>query len=198
MNSGWTVRLTQQIYASWKLCLSLRKHDWKLNDYPVSIRAQAFNPEYSGARFKQHRYIAYIVNWTLAGFGDTRQEARCELETNFEMARVERKRQGKPLPRPGTRAPIEFASQERVSTHPELADDFIGRVLELDWAWISDDSSLWDFHTRETNELLCAKIKEVYGVDVSDLESAKLSEILDRIAASQASAPVAIDRPLAN
>ena len=54
----------------------------------------------------------------------------------------------------------------------------------LDWAWISDESSLWDFHTDDTNEKLWAKILEVYGVDVSDIESARLSEILNRIAAT--------------
>jgi hypothetical protein len=55
-------------------------------------------------------------------------------------------------------------------------------VLNLDWAFISDESSLWDFHEAKTNEALIARIKEVYGVDVSDIESAKLPEILERIA----------------
>jgi len=35
--------------------------------------------------------------------------------------------------------------------------------------------------------VLIAKINEVYGVDVSDIESARLSEILERIAAAQPS-----------
>jgi hypothetical protein len=61
------------------------------------------------------------------------------------------------------------------------------RVLRLDWAWISDESSLWDFHHQETNAALVAKIREVYGVDVSDIESANLADILDRIAANQRS-----------
>jgi hypothetical protein len=46
-------------------------------------------------------------------------------------------------------------------------------------------SSLWDFHGDETNDALHAKIKEVYGVDVSDIKSGNLSEILERIAASR-------------
>ncbi|MBZ5549345.1 MAG: hypothetical protein LAO22_15535, partial [Acidobacteriia bacterium] len=75
--------------------------------------------------------------------------------------------------------------QERVSAHPELAEDFVYRVLELDWAWISDESSLWDFHRDETNDALISRIKEVYGVDVSDIQSARLSEILERIATRQ-------------
>ena len=52
----------------------------------------------------------------------------------------------------------------------------------MEWAWISDESRLWDFHSEETNDALYAKIEEVYGVNVSDIESAKLSEILERIA----------------
>jgi len=55
-------------------------------------------------------------------------------------------------------------------------------VLNLEWAWISDESSLWDFHGDENNEALVARIKEIYGVDVSDIQAAKLSEILERIA----------------
>ncbi len=77
---------------------------------------------------------------------------------------------------------LEFASRTRVSAHPELVEDFIRRVLNLDWAFISDESSLWDFHEAGTNGALIARIKEVYGVDVSDIESAKLPEILERIA----------------
>jgi hypothetical protein len=63
----------------------------------------------------------------------------------------------------GTHVEIDFASRERVDAHPELAEDFIRRVLNLDWAWISDESSLWDFHSCDDNHALVAKINEVYG-----------------------------------
>jgi len=105
-----------------------------------------------------------------------------DLRAKFETAKM----QSKPLPRPGTRVAIEFASRQRVNTHQDLVEDFIRCVLDLDWAWISDESSLWDFHTEETNARLNDKIKEVYGVDVSDIESGRLSEILDRIATERA------------
>ncbi len=72
-----------------------------------------------------------------------------------------------------------------MDANPELAEDFVRRVLNLDWAWISDESSLWDFHDSDDNQALIAKINEVYGVDISDIESAKLWQILDRIAASE-------------
>jgi hypothetical protein len=124
----------------------------------------------------------------MTGGGETKREVLQELEKRFANAKVEKAKAKKPLPRPGVHVPIEFASRQRVSAHPDLAQDFIRRVLDLDWAWISDESSVWDFHHEETNEALIAKIKEVYGVDVSDIESAKLSEILERIATKQLSA----------
>src|SRR5271168_4661418 len=179
------VRAKNRIVALWKYCLSFRKHDWQLSDYPVAIREHKFNPDYSSPRFTQHRYLAYIVNWAVSGGGDTPQEAMSELQNKFQSMKSAWELEGRSLLRPGTVGPVEFASQERVGANQDLSEEFIRRVLDLDWAWISDESSLWDFHTNETNELLHAKIMEVYGVDVSDIESAKLSEILDRVAASQ-------------
>lgn len=170
-----------------KLALSFRKCNWDLRDYPIVIRTQNTDNDlgFSATRFVQHRYLARIVKWwQLVGSGDTPEDAMRDLATNFESAKAQRQREGKPLPRPGIDALIEFAAQERVNAHPELADDFVRRVLGLDWAWISNGSSLLDFHTAETNDALYAKIGEVYGVDVSDIENGNLAEILDRIAAS--------------
>jgi hypothetical protein len=106
------------------------------------------------------------------------------LQINFRAIKARWEEEGKALIRPGTRGPIEFDSKELIAVNQELSEDFIRRVLNLDWAWISDESSLWDFHNDETNELLYTKIVEVYCVDVSDIESGRLSEILNRIAAS--------------
>jgi hypothetical protein len=167
--------------------MSVRKRDWELSDYPVVISEREVDPNYAGTRIKQHRFTASIVNWALAGSGDTELEALQALDKTLVTVKVERVKTGTPLPRPGMRVPIEFASQERVSAHPELAEDFVHRILELDWAWISDESSLWDFHRDETNDTLISKIKEVYGVDVSDIQSARLAEILERIATTQKS-----------
>ena len=40
------------------------------------------------------------------------------------------------MPRPGITVPIEFAPQAQINAHADLADDFVRRVLGLDWAWI--------------------------------------------------------------
>jgi hypothetical protein len=76
----------------------------------------------------------------------------------------------------------EFAPSERVNENRKIAEDFTRRVLGLEWAWISDESSLWDFHTEKTNDAMFAKIRDIYGVDVSDISSGRLYEIFERIA----------------
>jgi predicted RNase H-like HicB family nuclease len=159
-----------------------------VSDYPIVIRENEIDPSYVGTRLRQHRYFAQIVNWwVVSGVGDTRAEALQELEKMFANMKAARAKDRKQPPRPGAHVPIEFASRERVDAHAALAADFIRRVLNLDWAWISDDSSLWDFHSSDDNQELIAKINELYGVDVSDIESAKLWQILDRIASSRVS-----------
>jgi hypothetical protein len=180
-------RIKNQFRAFWKWSISFRKSDWELEDYPVFVRMQEPDPTsaYNSPRFKFHRYWAGIVNWHPTGGGDTREEALQNLSNTFAAVKLTKKETGKTLPRPGTQAPIEFASQFHVNAHSELADEFIQRVLELESAWISDESSLWDFHTDENNDAYFAKIKEIYGVDVSDIQSASLAEILERIAAAQ-------------
>jgi len=178
-------KANQKIRAWWKYLLSFFKQDWDLSDYPITAREHEIDPNYVGTRLQQHKYSAQIVNWwVMSGGGDTKDEAFRDLQKHFLSTKAERVKSGKKLPRPGTHVEIEFASSARVDAHPELAGEFVRRVLNLDWAFLSDESSLWDFHSSDDNQALIAKIIEVYGVDVSDIESAKLWQILDRIAAS--------------
>lgn len=182
------VTVKNKILAWWKLFLSQFKREWILSDYPISVREHKIDPSYIDTRLKQHRYTAQIVNWwVISGGGDTKTEALQELQKNFASVKAEKAKDGKKLPRPGTHVEIEFASKERINAHAELAEDFIHRVLNLEWAWISDESSLLDFHSSADNHDLIAKINEVYGVDVSDIEYAKIWQILDRIASTQVS-----------
>ncbi|MGD1062763.1 MAG: hypothetical protein ABR860_05830 [Terracidiphilus sp.] len=165
----------------WKWCRSFAKTGWELQDYPVSIKRQSLGTALP-PRFTQHQYWARVLGWHIDAGGASKAEALSALGEQFAKRKSDWLNKGRPLPRPGVDVPIEFASQKRVNAHIELAQDFIHRVLGLPSAWISDESSLWDFHFEETNDSLLARIKEVYGVDVSDIESAKLCEIFDRIA----------------
>lgn len=180
----------EKLLAVWKFCMSFRKHDWEPGDYPVVVREQAVEngSGSSHSQSVQPRYLARIVNWwVMTGGGETPTQAMADLVGQFHRIKKARLSEGKGMPRPGTKVPVEFASSNRVSADPELRDDFIQRILDLDWAFVSDESTLWDFHTENNNEALNAKIKATYGVDVSDLESGNLADILDRIAAKRKS-----------
>ena len=179
-------RLKNRLHSSWKWLLSFRTNDWQLDDYPIGIREQQNNgnPHLPVSRFISHKYVAHILNASIRGSGDTPLAAREKLKESFGMARNRRLEDGKPLVRPGRSWPLDFASQEHVNEHEALSADFIRRVLDLDWAWISDESSLWDFHADSDNSRLNAKIMEIYGVDVSDIQSGRLAAIFERIAQS--------------
>ncbi len=179
--------LKESLIAMWKICRSFRRRDWELTDYPVVIRKQNISDgEPSAPRSAPHQYVARIVNWwVVTGGGNTPQEAMNTLTLQFNQMKDSKRREGKPMPRPGRKVPIEFAPSSRVGAHPELREEFIQSILGLPWAFVSDESSLWDFHEAETNDVLNVKIKETYGVDVSDIESGNLAAILDRIAAHQ-------------
>ena len=76
----------------------------------------------------------------------------------------------------------DFAERKRIEQHPDLEKDFINRILELPWAFISDESSLWDFHADLTNDNLVRKINAIYRVDVSGIPKGNIADILDLIA----------------
>jgi hypothetical protein len=167
--------------AGWKRFTSYFKREWTIEDYPIRFRAQLRGGEnYPSPRFKLPPWVASVINWpSMSGDGETKQEALQALTRRLNASK-------KPLPRPGTRVPIQVSRTDRIDKHSALAKDFVKRVLELPWAWISNDSTLWDFHVNESNSALYAKIRDTYGVDVSDISSGNLADILDRISQQNA------------
>ena len=84
---------------------------------------------------------------------------------------------------------IEFAAQVAIVQYEELMDGLLRRVFGIEGAWVSDESSLNDFDfvleedgnvEHETEEAL-ARIKKIYGVDVSDVEGLNMVKICERI-----------------
>jgi hypothetical protein len=97
--------------------------DWEFEDYPVSLRRQEPDPECAydeNPRLKLHPYAAHITNWNVSGTGASKDEALQNLANTFAARKANLAEQGKPLPRPGTNVPPQFASQERVNAHPVL------------------------------------------------------------------------------
>jgi hypothetical protein len=174
-------RIALQSRAVWMLFASLFKGEWTIDDYPIRTSFQPASESLQASRLEPIPWTGSVINWpAMSGNGNTRKEALETLRKNFDQFKANRKE----LPRPGTKVPIEFAANNRVSQHSELSKDFFQRVLEIDWAWISDESSLWDFHGDETNDKLVEKIHRIYGVDVSDISSGNLADIFDRITKS--------------
>ena len=171
-------KIAWQAQAVWKRLASIFKDEWTIDDYPIRVRFQQPTEPVSSFRLQLIPWIADVVNWpAMSGKGNTKQEALNDMRENFERFIATKE----PLPRPGTAVRLKYAASHRVGQHPELTKDFAQRVLDLEWVRISDKSSLWDFHGDATNETFVAKIRTVYGVDVSDITSGNLADIFDRI-----------------
>ena len=166
--------------------VSYFKDEWTINDYPMRVRFQRPTERVDTPRRKLIPWFADVVNWpAMSGSGNTRQEALEDIRGKFERFIATKQ----PLPRPATVVPLEYAASDRVGRHPELTKDFAQRVLGFEWIWISDASSLWDFHDDPTNERLIEMIRSVYGIDVSDITSGHLADIFERILAHEAVPP---------
>ncbi|HUS12703.1 MAG TPA: hypothetical protein VMZ30_19695 [Pyrinomonadaceae bacterium] len=78
---------------------------------------------------------------------------------------------------------FELASTVEVDKFEGIASDFFARILDMDRVdcLITDESSLWDFHSEQSNEPFYSRILEAYGVDVSDVERGNLAKIFRRI-----------------
>lgn len=168
-----------QARALWKRVASTLKTEWAIEDYPIKVQSHRILITSQAFRHKPFAWTATVINWPgMSGGGDTRQEALEELRKCFKQF----KDSNKDLPRPGAKVPIQFAANTRVKLHASLAKDFAKRVLGVEWAWISDESSLSDFCDKVTSDTLVQRIRIAYGVDVSDIPSGNLADILDRIA----------------
>jgi len=158
--------------------ISFIKTEWTIESYPIRVSFQPATEVSYASRQKPIPWSASVINWpAMSGNGNTKQEALAELRRRFDDFKASENK----LPRPGTKVPIEFAARNRVEQHPELAKEFVQQILEVEWAWVSDESSLWDFHCEETNDRFVEKIRQVYGVDVSDIPSGNLADIFERI-----------------
>ena len=78
---------------------------------------------------------------------------------------------------------IELALTTGVDKFEEIAEDFMRRIFDLgvnDYL-ITDESSLWDFALATDLSDVHRKIKQDFGLDPTDLKSAKLLEIFGKL-----------------
>ncbi len=80
---------------------------------------------------------------------------------------------------------IELASTQGIETFKEIVEDFMERIFDFEPGeyLITDESSLFDFTGVDEMETadIYRKIRDAYNLDVSDIESGNLLEILTRI-----------------
>ena len=182
------MRLSELICAPrrlWKRLLSYRKSagTWTINDYPLIYRYHASTelpPEFRLIPKPPHRCL--IDGWPVMDGSGTSPAAALEaLRIRLEQWRDD----GKPVYRPGTQVPIKYAPDVRIVSHGALANDFIHRVLDVERAFLSDGSSLYDFSFMENEELaLIERIRSIYGINVSDVPKLNIADILNRIAST--------------
>jgi hypothetical protein len=162
------------LLATYKYLLSFRKAEWTLDDYPIRLRQQATSVETPAVR----AWCAQIVNWwMLAGFGDTPEAALEDLRAHLEAKRS----RGDALPRPGTKAPVEFAPGNELGRHGEFAYEFVERVVGIRPHFMSDQTSLADFCTPEEAADVHRKSALLFGIDTRGTFDEPLWKVLDLV-----------------
>ena len=81
---------------------------------------------------------------------------------------------------------VPFAPRRRLDAHIELEEEFVHLILGIPWAMLTDFSKLSHFEPELKRTEVLERIQIVYGVDVSDIESGNIADLLDRIATSKA------------
>ena len=160
---------------------SYSKTDWGFSDYPNKTWT---NPN---AGEEKIAFGAGIINWSgIVGHGNSPVKALIALEESFKLY----KDNNRDLPRPGTRVPLKFASNEQIGKHEKIAVDFFSKVLDLDYydGFYSDQSILsnvepWD-NVEQIDEVKNEIIKRTllfYNVDITDIYNEPLWIILEKI-----------------
>ncbi|HTD37807.1 MAG TPA: hypothetical protein VK669_09850 [Candidatus Limnocylindrales bacterium] len=159
----------------WYYMRSFFRRTWTLDDYPIDV---TFHPNGTAAPDESGSWVPPYTAGTpgmfLVGLGVTADAARADLREKFEKRRKE-----KPLPRPGTSEPIEIAASDRIEAFGALLDEFIERVLQSEWVFLSDESTLYDFPDPDVKR----RIMLLYGIDPDRLPDQRIVTVLDAIAA---------------
>jgi hypothetical protein len=173
-------KLLNNINLLGKYFSSFLKESWDIVDYPIQFKKTSNYRIDDQNRLEPVSWSARVINWwAMIGFGETKVKALEDLEDKFE----EYKSSGQVLPRPGTKAPLNFAPTMVIDRYEPLAVDFFEKILDMNYynCYVSDQTSLGDFFMSGGIKVLQQKIEQVYGVDASDIKSGNLAEIFIRI-----------------
>ncbi len=147
----------KKLKAFYKYLISFFKSNWTFDDYPVETWK---NPN---AQHDEIKYGAGIINWSsFISHGATPEEAIKNLKK--DLAEYE---ENYKLPRPGIKAPLQFAKTDRIENYDEIGIDFFDKILGVDYFdhFVSDESILFDIDFEKENTV--EKIKNEYGIEVT-------------------------------
>lgn len=170
--------LSNQLRIAKSWLASFLRSNWRPEHYPTTVQEQVGVPD-------EARWYARVLNWPgPIGLGPTKEEAYAALEANFRAIATRRLTEGKPMPRPGTGLPLEFASTVRVETDLGLLNEFITKALGFgpdDPVFISDESSISDFGDDERVREIRANIQDHFGLAVNQPEPVLIADVLETI-----------------
>jgi hypothetical protein len=170
--------LSQKLRIAKSWLASFLRSEWRPEHYPMTVREQVGVPD-------EARWCARVLNWPgPVGLGPTEQQALAALEANLHAIATKRQAEGKPMPRPGTGLPIQFASTAKVSADLALLSEFTMKALGFrpdDPVFISDESSICDFGDDERVVEIRANIREHFGVTVDQPEPVRIADVLEAI-----------------
>ncbi len=175
------------VYRKW--LMSFLRSPWTVDDYPVVYREQieTVDDQEIHRGITPPRWAAHIVKWPLLiGLGETRQEAREELDRHIRTYIGTRG----VAPRPGTFVAPTYAPNDKIRRYSEIADRLFREVLEFEPEHVGHIADSWSLSfLKNVNPVseYQSRIRHVFGVDVSDIEDGNIGDICERIHRSQLS-----------
>lgn len=147
---------------------------YRFEDYDVKI----------GELRNRRGYWASIEEFgSLIADGQTEEEAMHKLRPKFEERARWLQSRGEPLPLPGSgkRLPT-FAPNDQIEKLRPLVDDFWEQVLGISYniSFVSNESTFdaWEHCVPGGRQELIARIKAIYGVDITEYYDKPIPTIL--------------------
>ena len=121
---------------------------------------------------------------SLKAEGQTEEEARHKLRPKFTERVQLLQSRGEPLPLPGSgKQVLTFAPNDQIEQFRPLVDDFWQRILGTSYrtSFVSNESTLevWEhMYVSGGRQELIARVKAIYGVDITDYYDRPLPIVL--------------------
>jgi hypothetical protein len=156
---------------------SFFKKNWQLCDYPIHYMPQTHTGPDTPERLRVLPWRADI----LAGISQAWETLEKRHTPILNQSSPPHEKIGPSCLDLVDRFPSRSHQPKEFPSIPISAITLSTKFWHTNGQFLSDESSLWDFHEETDNTALIRKIGVVYGVDVSHISSANIVEILEEI-----------------